>query len=286
MILNLRILTTDSINTMRASGFPLSGPVGRLRLRIAVLISATALLAACQTAPIDDGPIAPSAAQTTSKIADLQTQLGIGYLRQGKLELAWKRLHKALEHDPNYSTANNAMGLIHERLGQPEKAEGFYIQAVTDNPADSAAQNNFGRFLCAQGRYEEGEQRLLRALKNTLYESPHVAYANAGICSKSAGQPERAEAYFRRALEAQPRLAVALVNMSELSFEKQKHLSARAYLQRYLEVGKHTPQSLWLGIRIERELGDRNAVSSYGTLLRAQFPDARETELYLDSLSN
>ena len=241
------------------------------------------LVSGCQTAAIDEEPLSPAVGQTTSKVADLQTRLGIGYLREGKLELAWQRLHKALENDPNYSTANNAMGLIHERLGQPEKAEAFYQKAISENPGDSAAQNNYGRFLCMQGRYEEGEKRLLRALKNTLYESPELAYANAGICAEAAGQPEKAETYFRRALELRPRIPVALISMAELSFDRGRYLSSRAYLQRYLEVGEHTPQSLWLGIRIERELGDKNTVSSYAILLKTQFPDSRETQQLIDS---
>ena len=253
-----------------------------LGLRLITLVAAL-VLAGCQTTNIDQDPAGPSVKQTTSKVAELQTKLGIGYLRQGDLELAWQRIHKALEHDPDYSTANNAMGLINERLGQPDKAEEFYQRAISVNPGDSAAQNNYGRFLCVQGRYEEGEKRLLRALKNTLYKSPELAYTNAGICAKSAGQPDKAEAYFRRGLELQPRIAVALINMAELSFDRGRHLSSRAYLQRYLEVGKHTPQSLWLGMRIEQERGDKNAVSSYAMLLKTQYPDSRETEKLLES---
>jgi type IV pilus assembly protein PilF len=48
-------------------------------------------------------------------------------------------------------------------------------------------------------------------------------------------------------------------------------------------VAPHTPHSLWLGIQIERVLGDRNALSSYGMLLRNNFPAAEETKLYLKS---
>ena len=55
------------------------------------------------------------------------------------------------------------------------------------------------------------------------------------------------------------------------------------YLQRYLEVGKHTSKSLWLGIRIERDLGDNNAASSYAMLLKAKYPDAPETRELLAS---
>jgi type IV pilus assembly protein PilF len=54
-------------------------------------------------------------------------------------------------------------------------------------------------------------------------------------------------------------------------------------LQRYLEVGAHTAQSLWLGIRIERELGDRDALASYSLQLEKSYPDSEEARLLLES---
>ena len=48
--------------------------------------------------------------------------------------------------------------------------------------------------------------------------------------------------------------------MSELTAATGRQLSARAYLQRYLEQGQHNHvRSGWACI--ERELGDRNAAS-------------------------
>ncbi|MDX1514035.1 MAG: type IV pilus biogenesis/stability protein PilW, partial [Gammaproteobacteria bacterium] len=183
----------------------------------------------------------------------------------------------------NYSTAHNAMALVQEQLNDPEKAEEHYQRAISLNPADSSAQNNYGRFLCSHDRFEEGEQRFLQATKNPLYEQPEIAYANAGVCMKLAGKYEKAERYLRAALAANPRIPVALLAMSEVSFHTDRHLSARAYLQRYLEVSSHSPQSLWLGVQIERKLGDKNTASSYAMMLRSNYPDSRETQLLLES---
>ena len=242
---------------------------------LAPLLAGALLLTGCQTVPTQ----LEGAPQSTNELADLHTKLGIGYLREGKLELAWTRLKRALEFDPSYSTANNAMGLVYEQLGEPAKAEEHYLRAVESNPSDSAAQNNYGRYLCAIGRYQEAEQRFLQAVKNSLYETPEVAYANAGVCARSEGDIDKAEAYLRTALERNPRLPTALLAMAEVSYERKRYLSSRAYLQRFLEVGRHNSQSLWLGIRVERELGDKNAESSYAMLLKSSFPDSRETQL-------
>lgn len=232
------------------------------------------LLAGCATMPGSSPGGAAPAPQTTNKLAELHTQLGIGYLREGKLELAFNRLTRALAADSGYSTAHNAMGALQERLGDPASAERHFNTAVSLNPSDSSAQSNYGSFLCRTGRHQEGEQRFLQALKNSLYDRPEVAYNNAGLCAKAAGDMGKAETYFRSALERNPRIPSALLAMSEISFAQQRYLPARAYLQRYEEAGELDATALWLGVRIERELRANEAAERYARQLRERFPDS------------
>lgn len=212
------------------------------------------------------------------RLAVIDTQLGAGYLRDDKVDLAYKRLHRALELAPNYSVAHNVMGLIEERLNQPGEAEKHFRRAVEINPKDSSAQNNYGAFLCRQGRVEAAEQHFMKAVENPLYDAPESAYTNAGLCLQRAGQGAKAETYLRKALSIDPKLAPALYAMAELRYKSHHPLSARGYLQRYQEVSKNSPQSLWLGIQIERALGDQDAVSSYAMLLKANYPDSEEAQ--------
>ncbi len=245
----------------------------------------TALLMGCAGQPATDSVTAAPQPKSVDKLAEVQTRLGIGYMSTGQLELAHNRLSRALELDPNYSTAHNAMGALQERLGNNEQAEVHYKRAVGLNRNDSAAQTNYGSFLCRTGRVAEGEQRFLQALKNSLYDRPEVAYSNAGQCVKGAGEFDKAETYFRAALERNPRIPSVLLGMSEVSYAKQRFLPARAYLQRYSDVGEHTAKTLWLGVRIERELGDRRTEREYAARLKTQFPDSDETQLLLESES-
>ena len=249
---------------------------------------ALALLAGCESTGVQpDGDVPPvnpeSDPETASEVARINTQLGFGYIRENQLDLAWKRLHKALEADPRYTTAHNGMALLYIRLGDPAKAEEHFQKAVRYSPGDSSSQTNYGSFLCSQGRYEEGEQRHLQALKNSLYATPEVAYVNAGLCAKEAGELDRAETYLRSALTIDPELRTALLAMSEINFEQGFYLQARAYLQRYLAVSRHNARTLWLGIRIERELGDKDALASYALQLRSDYPDSEEARALRDA---
>ena len=240
-----------------------------------------ALQFACVTSSSRDAHLAPG--DTANPLARVNAQLGLGYLANGQLDLAWERLNGALLEDPGYATAHNGMALVYNRLNEPGKAEEHFKRAIELNPSDSAAQTNYGAFLCEHGRFDEGEKHFLKAVENPLYKKPAMAYTNAGMCKLRADEPSGAEIYFRAALRADPRFPVALVNMAELSFDSNQYLSARAYMQRYEEVGRHDSRSLWLGIRIEDELGDKDAVASFAMLLKATYPDSPETQKLLES---
>jgi len=253
--------------------------MSRFRM-VLLLLGGVALAAGCQSVPVQGEA---AGARPANQLALLHTQLGAGYIREGQYERANDRLQRALEADPGYAPAHNAMALLSERLDNTAKAEHHYRQAIQLNPKDSKARNNYGGFLCRQERYEEAMAQFDRALENRLYGAPEAAYANAGLCLQRAGRLEEAARYLREALEINPRIPAALLAMGEISMARGEALSARGYLQRYQEVGPRSPQSLWLGIRIERELGDRDAVSSYAMLLKNNYPDSRETQLLLES---
>lgn len=249
---------------------------------ILILSSVSFLIAGCNTMSAKNSIQPP---QEVNRAAELNTKLGVGYMREGKYELAWNRLNKALKTDGRYAAAHNAMALLYEKIGRPEKAREHYTSAITYSPTDSSAHNNFGGFLCRAGELEAAKRQYELALDNPLYATPEIPYTNLGLCLHQSGQSEDAERYLRKALELNPRIPGALSAMSDISFIKGETLSARAYMQRYMEVGKQSSRTLWLGVRIERALGDLNAAASYAMLLKSNYPDSDETRLLLQSES-
>ncbi|MCZ6525337.1 MAG: type IV pilus biogenesis/stability protein PilW [Gammaproteobacteria bacterium] len=216
---------------------------------------------------------------TTNEATISNIHLGVEYMRRGEFEQALTKLERAREADPGYYGVYNVLGVLYQRLGDPKQAERYFKKAIRLNANDSATLNNYGQFLCQTDRPDEAEQTFLRAADNPLYETPEIAITNAGLCASLNGQPNTAERYFRQALSLNPTIPIALIRMSQLSYEHAKYLSARAYLQRYLAITKHNAKTLWLGIRIEQNLGDDNAISSYSLLLRNNFPDSDEASM-------
>lgn len=205
--------------------------------------------------------------------ADMQVQLGQGYLQQGKLETAQERLQRALKLDPKNVDAHTMMAVLNERIGRPEMAEKFYRSAAELKPDGGAVNNNYGAFLCGKGRYDEADVYFQRALADPFYKTPGDAYGNAGTCAAKAGQSDKALGYFRSALETQPKNAMALFEMARINYEKNDNLRARAFMQRLEAVAPPEPAILELGERIELRLGDKTAAKNYRDRLKQEFPD-------------
>lgn len=231
-------------------------------------------LAGCATTSSDD---------KVKQAAEAHANLGLQYMLNGQHEVAMEKLNRALEHDENNVNANHYMAELFNRLGRFDEADKYFRRAVRLADNDAALNNNYGVFLCGRKEFDEAEEQFLEALEDPVYRGRLDTMENLGICLLDKPDLKKAEEYLRKVLALDGRRPKTLLGMARINFEQKNYMSTRAYLQRYLEVARHTPETLWLGIRTERILGDRNALASYGMLLRNNFPNAEETRLYLKS---
>ncbi len=213
--------------------------------------------------------------------AEPNALLGIEYMKAGQDAQAMEHLQRALIHDPNLTVAHNGIAVLYEKLGQNDLAEAHFKRVVELSPKDSDAWNNYGRFLCGQARYDEARGAFERALANPLYQTPQNTYTNLGLCSLREDKRDLAEQYFRQALGKAPNFVPALYQMANLSWEAGDALQARAYLQRVTAITRLNAALLWLGVQVERQLGDRAAADAYAVQLRQRFPTSPETRLLL-----
>lgn len=240
------------------------------------------VLAGC-AASQGGAPAAPNQADSRAQTsAKLHTELAGSYYERMQLGVALGEIDKALQADRNYAPAYNMRGLIHLDLREYKEAEEDFQQSLRLDKNDSETHNNYGWFLCQRGKEIESIPHFMAALKNPLYGTPERAYLNAGLCSKKAGNSKDAEDFLHRALLVQPGLPQALSAMAELSFAKGDYAAAKKYFARFSEKSDSlTAEQLWLAVRIERKMGDRNSEASYAVQLRKNFPDARETKLMM-----
>lgn len=247
-------------------------------LRMLLLVMLGVTLIACATVKEQQREDSKSL-----EIADTNVRLGLGYLQQGRAEAALEKLQKALAALPDHAEAHSVIALIYTELEDTEKAEMHYRRALEISPKDGSMHNNYAVFLCQTGRPAEAEPYFLKAIQSRNYRTPAQALENLGLCALQIPDPDKAETYLRKALQIDPRLPSALLKMARLSVEKGNFLSGRAYLARYQAVSPLNAEGLWLGIQVEKALGDEARVRDYENRLRRHFPDSQELRLLLDA---
>ena len=230
---------------------------------IAFLVAAQVL---AQTPPLDP----------TQEAGRINARLAMEYLKRDQLKVAQEKIEKALVQNPRDVNVQLSAGLVYERLRENKTAEKHFRQAVKVAPDSPEAQNALGAYFCRNKQQAKGEEMFVKAANNPLYRTPFVAYTNAGVCARSAGQLERAERYLRQALTAQVDYPETYAQLAGVLHERGNNLHARAFVERYLAVAPATADMLLLGYNIEVAMKDQSAAAGFRSRLEKEFPDSEQ----------
>lgn len=192
--------------------------------------------------------------------------------RAGKLGEAEQLAKQVLKQDPRSADAHTLLAAIASARGDEASAGKHYQQAVAIDPGTGAYANNYGTWLCANGRAAESLGWFDKALADPGYHTPAAAHANAGQCAQGLGMADRAEASWRQALALDPDSLPSLSGMATLQFARGQYLDARAFAERWLALAPTDAEGLQLASRIEQKLGDNVAAQRYLFRLQATSP--------------
>jgi type IV pilus assembly protein PilF len=249
------------------------------------MVVGAVLLAGCSSSkPVvvpkqSSGFASMSAASAVTQRARTHTELAAAYYERAQYKVALDELRKAVAADSDFGPAYDVYGLIYMDLAEDRLAEENFRRAIELNPKDSNARTNFGWFLCTRGQYEAGQAQFTEALSNPLYNQPERAMVNSGLCAEKAGSPMQAEQSLLNALKLQPDNPGIILKLAGLNYRQGKWVDAQRLLERYAEKAPPTAESLWLGVRVERRLGNRSQEAAYGLQLRKRFPESNEARL-------
>ena len=247
--------------------------MNRFESTVTALVLAS-LLTACAATNKKTGD-EPSA---SLKAAETNTALGRQYMERGQYEVALEKLKRAVAFEKSYAPAHTMLGILYETINNDQMAGEEYRLAVHYDPDDGDVNNNYAAFLCSQGKGKEAQRYFETAFRDPFYATPEVAYANAGLCALGMGELDKAEKYLRQSLEYDAEITQSLLSMASINYRNGTYLSARAFLQRFESIAEPTPESLYLGFRIEDALGDTSAASQYRASLLSTFPNSAEAK--------
>lgn len=212
--------------------------------------------------------------KASQKRAQARQQLGTAerLLQAGRYDEAIRQANTALKADPRSAEAYSVLAMANAGLGQQQLAGNHYAKAVELAPQRGAMHNNYGVWLCANGRENEALAHFEAAWQDPAYPSPNEARVNAGACALLANRLTRAEADLMVALKAAPNHPAALAAMSELRARQGDYLGARAFSERRLAAAPPTAEALMHAADIERRLGDHAAAQKYVQMMQSRFP--------------
>lgn len=192
--------------------------------------------------------------------------------QSGQLAEAEKLALQALKLEPGSGDAHTLLGAIDDARGAAESAGKHFRQATALSPQNGIYANNYGTWLCSNGRAGESLAWFDRAVADPSYPTRAAAMANAGNCARQAGEPVRAEANWRMALANEPGNRTALAGMADLQFGRGQYLDARAFTERWLDAAPEDAGALRMAVAVEQKLGDNVAASRYLSRLQAISP--------------
>ena len=213
-----------------------------------------------------------------SQRAKVHTELGSLYLNRGNFGIAQEEARAALSADENYAPAHNLMGLVHMQLSENGLAEASFERGLRLAPDDAEINNSFGWFLCQTGREQRSLQYFDAAIRSPLYTTPSMPSTNAGICALRLKDDKRAEDYFSRALRADSGNDRARYFLADILYRQGRFEVARQHLVELHKLVEPTPETLWLALRVERKLGDRETEARLSSQLRRKYPGSPEVQ--------
>lgn len=212
--------------------------------------------------------------------ARIRLELASGYFEQGQTNVALDELKQALVADPGFADAYNLRGLVYMRLNDSLLAEDSFRRALVINPRDAGVAHNYGWLMCQQAKYRESFQLFAQAISNPTYSGQAKTLMAQGICQARAGQRAEAEQSLTRAYQIDAGNPVIGYNLSSLLFERSEFTRAQFYIRRLNNSELANAETLWLGIKIEQRLNNREALSQLGDQLKKRYGQSREAGLY------
>jgi type IV pilus assembly protein PilF len=214
------------------------------------------------------------------KRARVRLQLAVGYFENGQTTVALDELKQALVIDPTFPEAYNLRGLVYMRMNDARLAEDSFRRAVALNPRDANTLHNYGWFLCQQGRYPEATQAFNQALTNPAYGDRAKTFMALGLCQQSAGQYAEAERNLAKSYELNAGNPVTGYNLAALLYRRGDLVRSQFYIRRLNNSELANAESLWLGIKVERQMENRDAMVQLGDQLKKRFGQSKEAASY------
>lgn len=140
--------------------------------------------------------------------ADAHHKLGIAYLNENNLQMAYMEFIKAVEYNPNEKTYHYALGHVYFNMNKFNDAIKSYSKALEIDPMYGDAHNALGAVYGKMELWDDALGEYQKALNNPEYTTPQWARYNLGNAYFKKDDYKSARTEFSEAIKIQPEVAV------------------------------------------------------------------------------
>lgn len=244
------------------------------------LFCLSALSAGCTTTVTGN----PAPAPNLDKAAQSYYELGIAYLQKERYDLAAQKLQRSLHAKPT-AKAYNALALLYETRHDNALASATYQRLLADFPDYQRGYLNYHIFLC-QTKRDVQRQQLTDAMMQRGGELAALGQIADGDCALRRDEADKAQPYYRRALDINPDATGALLSLAEIDLNRGKIVEAKAKVDRVNEVAGYSARSVYLSLLVNQQLGNAVEAQKMNHLLRTRFAHSPQARTFFSQKQN
>jgi Tfp pilus assembly protein PilF len=208
-------------------------------------------------------PYVKKASSLGVDMPEVHNNLAVIYADLGESKEAMKEFRRALELKPDYWEAKLNYGRLLEEEGRFDRAEGEYTELLQEDPDNFKARSSLALLFDRTGR-PELSIREFRILSRTNPELAEDFFLESGKGARKAKDFEKAEKFFLRAVDINPKLARGYAELGTNSYLAGDYRRSMEYFRQAIAL---EPQQAkfhhYLGMALEKEGLQEEAKDSF-----------------------
>lgn len=153
---------------------------------------------------------------------------------QGNYTAALAKLLEAEKILPDNSRIQNSLGLAYMGKQRDDLAEKAFKKALRLEPDFTEAKNNLGAVFLRQEKWDTAIAQFEMVLEDLIYPTPQFPLVNIGWAYMGKKEFQKAQAYFRKALDESPGFITAIHGQAQGFLQTGQIDRAMAFLHRKL----------------------------------------------------
>ncbi len=201
--------------------------------------------------------------------------LGVTYYNMEKPELALENFFKALEINPECTTAKEGIGRIYTTTGRQADAVTYYEELLKNDDSNYELSLSLGKLLVELGNIDEAKVRFETCIKSNPRQAE--AYILLGKLFMSVGQYSEAIKVFKTYITINDADYTGHYNLAECYFENKEYKNAIAEYKQTISLNQKSHDSLFkLGLIYDETEETEKAIDCFRAViqLKPDFIDA------------